>query len=745
MTNENEQVQLNGTVESITYRREDTGFTVLDLDSGGELVTVVGVIPEISAGEKLRAQGHWDYHASFGRQFRVQLCERELPSSAEDILKYLSSGAVRGIGPVMAARIVEAFGGESFDILENDPQRLAAIKGISLNKALEASREFKKQFAVREVMLSLEKYGMTPNECIQVFKVFGAGAIDTVRRNPYLLCEEGIGVGFARADAISAALPEPPERNLRTQAGILHILRHNLGNGHSCLPRRKLLPLCADFLEIDTDTADIAIDQLIESKRLFAETFSVENSFTKNSFGEEFLFLPYMHRAEKRAAERLRVFLDFPPAGKETLEADIQKIEAQNGIAYEDRQREAMVTAVRKGMLILTGGPGTGKTTTLNGILRLFESDGLDVALAAPTGRAAKRMSVITGREAKTIHRLLEAAFDPDRRSVFGRDAQNPLDADVVILDELSMVDSLLFSALLDALPLGCRFVMVGDSDQLPPVGAGNVLHDLIDSGLMPVVELTKVFRQAMESLIVSNAHQIVRGEMPVLDAKNRDFFFLPKPLPYQAALLIRELCVNRLPAAYGYSPLTDIQVICPSRKGESGTNNLNRVLQAALNPPEPSKKEISSAGRLFREGDKVMQTRNNYDIQWTGEDREGSGIFNGDIGILTRVRPEGSLEIRFDDKLAQYPAENIIELEHAYAITVHKSQGNEFEAVLLPAAGIVPQLAYRNLLYTAVTRAKSLLIVVGDERQLRLMVENDRQSKRYSALKAFLLTGEKA
>ncbi len=729
---EQELIPLQGTVEAITFRSEESGFTVMDFVHSGELITVVGALPSVNPGESLKLQGFWDYHPNFGRQFRAQLCEREMPKSAADMQKYLASGAIKGIGVVMATKIVEAFGAESFEVLEHDPKRLAQIKGISPAKAESISKAFQKQFAVREVIIALEKFGMTPSESIKAFRVLGMNAIDTVRRNPYILCEEHVGIGFTRADEISAKLPDSPAATLRTQAGILHLLRHNLYNsGHTCLPREKLLPLCAGFLANSQDEVDIAIDTLLETRRL-----------ARDNIGErEFLFLPLVYAAEKRASERLIQFLNFPPAGAETALQDLEKIEKQNGIAYGDKQREAILTAVRRGMLILTGGPGTGKTTTLNAILKLFEMHDLDVSLAAPTGRAAKRMSEITGKEAKTIHRLLEVEWDQNESQHFARNMENPLECDVLILDELSMVDIQLFSSLLDAIPPGCRFIMVGDSDQLPPVGPGNVLRDLIRSGLMPVVELKEVFRQAMESLIVTNAHKIVNGEQPVLDSRDRDFFFLPKGSAAQTAQLVCDLNVRRLPEAYGYSPLSDIQVICPSRKGDAGTYNLNRCLQQVLNPPDKGKHELPSAGRIFREGDKVMQIKNNYDLEWSSAEKDGAGIFNGDIGIIKRISGDGNtLDIHFDDKRTHYPAENLQELEHAYAITVHKSQGNEFEAVILPICRVAPQLAYRNLLYTAVTRAKKLLIAVGSGTELQSMAENSRQAKRYSALKTFLI-----
>ena len=732
---EHEKIRISGVVSHVTFTNKENGFTVLELESGDELVTAVGVMPELNAGELLELSGYWDFHASFGRQFKVEMCERRMPASAGDILRYLSSGGVKGIGPKTAVKVVERFGEETFEVLENEPERLAQIKGISLEKAKEISADFKKQFAVREIMIALERYGMTTAECVAAFRVFGARASDIITRNPYALCSEGVGFSFSRAETVAQALPSPPDKGYRLQAGVLHVMSHNLSNGHTCIPRDKLFAPCAELLSTNDDTVDITIDELVGSGRLVSRDIN----------GREFLFLPYIYKAEKNAAEHIKQLLKFPPAGRPAPEKEVARLEKQTGIKYGKRQREAIITAVEKGMLILTGGPGTGKTTTLNGILRFFEEDGLKVALAAPTGRAAKRMSEVTGRNAKTIHRLLEVEWDKNDRPQFSRNARNPLEANAVILDELSMVDITLFSSFLEALPIGCRLIMVGDSDQLPPVGAGNVLHDLISSGEIPVVELKEVFRQAMESLIVENAHRIVKGDAPILNVSDKDFFFIQNESPFLAAKTVTDLCTARLPKAYGYSPLDNIQVICPSRMGDSGTYNLNRMLQSALNPQDAAKAEITVAGTVFREGDKVMQTRNNYNIEWTSSDSEGTGIFNGDIGMLRKIDMRTrTVDIMFDDRKAVFPFESLQELELAYAVTVHKSQGNEFDVVVMPVAGVPPRLAYRNLLYTGVTRAKKMLVLVGSKRQVCAMAANDKKARRYSALEHFLKETEK-
>lgn len=728
---DNIKTELQGTVEDVVFSNEETGFTVIDMSVDGELITAVGVLPTLSAGETLRVTGHWDYHHSFGRQFKIDECERQMPKTSADMLKYLSSGTIKGIGPKIAAKIVEKFGEDTFNILENNPELLSTIKGISKDKALEMSEEFRRQFAIREVIIYLEKFGMTSNECVNVFKIFGARAIDIITENPYILCREPIGMSFDRADSIAANMSGDSYGTYRIKAGIVHIVRHNLRNGHTCIPRDKIIEPAVSLLESDNDTIESIIDELLEDKQLVCESID----------GREFLFMPHIFAYERSAAQRLSVMLKFPPPkGKTSIKNRIKSLESKFEIKYEDKQKQAITTALETGMLILTGGPGTGKTTTLNGIIELYERDGLKVALTAPTGRAAKRMSEITGKEAKTIHRLLEVEWKDGDMPKFQRNLTNPLPYDAIIVDELSMVDIHLFASLLDAMKLGCRLIMVGDSDQLPAVGAGNVLHDLIDSGLIPVVALTEIFRQAMESLIVTNAHRIVKGENPELDINDNDFFFMNRPNVILTASTVIDLYTKRLPNAYGYDPLADIQILCPSRKGEVGSVNLNNALQKRINPPDEFKNEFVRNGRVFREGDKVMQIKNNYDIPWVRNKEHGTGIFNGDIGILTQIKPAVRLmKIRFDDREAIYTFDHANQLELAYAVTVHKSQGSEYEAVIIPACHVIPQLSYRNLLYTAVTRAKSKIIIVGTKEDIYSMVANDKKIKRYSGLRHFL------
>ncbi len=726
--------EIIGTVEYISFQNTENGYTVLDFSSDGELYTATGNVGSLFCGEKVTLIGSWTVHPTYGKQFKIESCRREMPETAAEMLSYLSSGIIKGVKEKTAAKIVEAFGDESFYVIEKYPERLAKIKGISAEKAREISKEFIKNAAEREALIALEKYGMSTAECLRVFKVYGAKSVETVEKNPYLLCSDGIGINFERACDIADRLPVRPADEFRIAAGVLYVVRHNLSNGHTCLPREKLIPTAATLLGCSDDTADIQTDKLIEQKQLVSHFLN----------GREFIFMPDIFNAEKKASDNILFMKKFTPNDNSDIEKEINKAELIGGVCYNDKQRLAIKIAVEKGILILTGGPGTGKTTTLRGILKVFEDRGLEVALTAPTGRAAKRMSELTGREAQTIHRLLEVEWDRNDKPVFSRNRRNPISASAVIVDELSMVDITVFSSLLDALPIGCRLIMVGDSDQLPPVGAGNVLHDLINSKALPVVELNEVFRQAMESLIVTNAHKIVRGEMPDIFRTDKDFFFLDRPQPYSAAATVAQLCSTRLPNAYGYNPTEDIQVLCPSRKGEAGTVNLNKVLQKCLNPAAKHKREHNFGQRVFREGDKLMQIKNNYNIQWQSGETDGMGIFNGDIGVLEKIDEAAHvLKIRFDDKIADYPYESHAELEHAYAITVHKSQGNEFEAVVMPVTGVVDQLAYRNLLYTAVTRAKKLLVLVGLRQVVEKMVSNNSKAKRYSALKNFIMLGD--
>lgn len=726
-----EQLVLEGLVEDIVYSNAENGYTVLTLSADDGLITAVGIMPSCTPGEKLKIYGNWKMHPTFGTQFSVERCERSMPETVADMYRYLAGGAIKGIGPATANKIVEQFGTESFEIIENNPERLSRIRGITKEKAYEISKSFKSQFAAREVIIALESRGLTPSEALAAYKAFGSGAAERINENPYILCGEKTALRFERVDEIAASFPNEVKSIYRQRAGLLHILRHNLNNGHTCVPREKLILPAGELIGTEREETNEIIDDLIEDRELVQDFFD----------DKPYIFLAEEYIDEKSIADRIKVMLRFPPAKGRMNDSDIDRVEEEKGIKFEEKQRLAIRTAVNDGLLVLTGGPGTGKTTTLNGILSIFEKKKLRVLLAAPTGRAAMRMSEVTGKQAKTIHRLLEVEWGEGDRQHFTRNMENPLEADVVIVDELSMVDVHVFAALLDALPLSCRLIMVGDSDQLPPVGAGNVLQDIVASELIPTVALTEVFRQSLESLIVTNAHRIVRGEYPELSVKDKDFFYMQRNNMYTCAETVVELCTRRLPKAYGYDPFEDIQIICPSKMGETGTVRINSMMQKVLNPPAKDKEELVRASRVFREGDKVMQTKNNYDIVWTRGKETMAGVFNGDIGKIIAVNHNaGFMKILFDTRTAIYPFDSVNELELAYAITVHKSQGSEFESVVMPVCSVPSRLCYRNLLYTAVTRAKNRLILLGNQQEIFSMVDNDKKTRRYSALRYMLL-----
>lgn len=723
---------LTGTVEEITYFNSENGYTVMDISSSGDVITVVGNFPQLFEGEEVKLLGEWVNHSTYGNQFKASLVEQTLPADAAGILRYLASGIIKGVRESTAVKIVEAFGTDSFEVIENDVDRLASVKGISKPKARKIQQEFKAQFASREIMKNLTGIGLTQIEAFKAYKMYHSAAYDIIFDNPYAFVGD-FGYSFDRAEEIAQSLDSPDLYDYRCQACIVYAVRHNLDNGHTCLPRSAVLKTAVNYLECSEDTAEIAIDNALAAQQLFSADIN----------GKEFLFLPEIYEAETAVADRIKLMVNYPPRQVQILSSEIYAFEKSNGIEFDERQRAAIEIAVNQGMLILTGGPGTGKTTTVRGIIALMKNKGLNVALAAPTGRAAKRMTELTGCEAKTIHRLLEVEYkDGADEPSFVYNRKNKLDVDAVIIDELSMVDIKLFDSFLEALPMSARLIMVGDKDQLPPVGAGNVLKDLTESGMIPVVQLEKIFRQAMESLIVTNAHKVVRGDMPDMSHNDihSDFFLLKEHSPYSASKKIVDLVTRRLPAGYGYDPLTDIQVLCPSRKGDVGTENLNYLLQQKLNPAKKGTAEIKHNGYVLREGDKVMQIKNNYDVPWFRSGDNGTGVFNGDIGILTRIdKANDILNVKFDDREAMYSLESARELELAYAMTVHKSQGSEFEAVVMPVIATPPRLAYRNLFYTALTRAKSLIVLTGNENSVRAMVENDKKSRRYSALGYFL------
>ena len=721
---------LEGTVEEVVYQNEDTGFAVLLVAVEEELVTVVGQGAGIAPGEEISAEGGYAVHPKFGQQFKAQVIQRTLPSTANAILRYLSSGAIKGIGPAYARRLVDRFGDRTLEVMEKEPERLREVRGISEEKARAIGEEFSRLFGIRTVMLFLGSCGLSAATAIRVWKRWGAPAADLIREDPYVLCCDEIGLDFETADGLADRFGIPAESYTRLSAGLGYILRHNSRQGHTCLPWETLMNFAVGYLEISREKAEDT-----------AAAMEEEGSLVRYSAGgREYAYLPELFAAESTIAGRIALMLQTAaPAGRDWGPA-LDRLEAEQGFPYGAQQRRAIREAMENPVFILTGGPGTGKTTALRGILTLLEGEGMKVALAAPTGRAAKRMTEVTGREAKTIHRLLEV--EPGREAiVFRRNEKNPLPADAVIVDEMSMVDVLIMESLFRGMRLGAKLILVGDSDQLPSVAAGNVLGDLIAGGQVPAVRLDQVFRQAAESLIVTNAHAIVRGELPDLERKDRDFFFLPRREAAEVQELVADLCARRLPKSYGLSPFWEIQVITPMKQGPLGTRELNRVLQARLNPPDRQKSEYTALGRTLREGDKVMQIRNNYDLLWKDrEGNEGQGIFNGDIGVVEMIDPSSrTILVRFDEAEAPYPFDAADQLEHAYAITVHKSQGSEFEAVVMPLMGSHRKLHYRNLLYTAVTRARRLLVMAGEKSTVAEMVANDRRTRRYTCLRAML------
>ena len=724
-------ISIEGTVSEVVYMSPETGFAVIEVETDEELLPVVGELYGVSEGEELRLTGSYSNHPKFGRQFKAMAYERRMPATAAAVRKFLSSGAVKGIGAVLASRIVDTFGDDTMTILEETPGRLTEVKGISPKKADAIIKELGQMFGMRSAMNFLSSSGLTPAEGVRAWKKWGPITVDVVKDNPYLLCDEEIGVEFKRADEIALSVGIEADSGKRLFGAASHVLRHNLRNGHTCLARQTVVQLVMRLTGVEEAAIEADIDQRIEEEELF--------SVQKN---REFLFLPSMYNAERYIAMRLSMMLQNRFFVSRNIDEMIDRTEAEKGIHYESLQREAIREALQKSMLILTGGPGTGKTTTLNAIIDLLEDEGLSIAIAAPTGRAAKRVSEVTGRDAKTIHRLLEVDFGSSEVTTFVHNEQHPLKADAVVIDEMSMVDTTLFESLLRGCRMGCKLILVGDSDQLPSVGPGNVLRDLIDSGCIPTVELKQVFRQAAESRIVTNAHRIVAGEYPDLKTKDNDFFFLRRQSAAAVLSTVTELVAKRLPASYGYSPLEDIQVLTPQRKGDLGVGALNESLQAALNPPQKGKREYKSTFATFREGDKVLQTRNNYDIEWEkpGTGEKGMGIYNGDIGIIQRIDlVGGTMEIDFDGRRCEYTLEMAPELDLAYAVTVHKSQGSEYSAVVLPIFGGYDKLYFRNLLYTAVTRARKLLIIVGSESRVYQMVDNNRKMLRYTGLKWFL------
>lgn len=736
------KTSISGTVESIIYHNEVNDYTVIELtDDDNSLLTAVGELPFLVEGEGVVLYGHWATHATYGQQFVAESFEKRLPSDVQAILRYLSSRAVKGVGPVIAAKIVNRYGADTFDVIENHPDWLADIDGISPKKAAAISASFREQSGIRSVMMFCRDYFGTAT-VTRVYKRFGAGAVGMIKENPYCLCEAALGIGFAKADEIAASLGLDKCSPLRLRSGLCSVLDYNAGaNGHCCLPQQKLVEATAKQLAVPQDPVAAVLQECLRDGTL------VSYAIREGEKVHPYIFTAEKAKAEAYVADKLLV-LDRYCMTYQTDDIDllIARAEAEQGIRYAALQREAIHRALTGGVLLLTGGPGTGKTTVVLALLRIFHFLGDKVALAAPTGRAAKRMSEAARCEARTIHRMLEMLpTENEEGNRFLRNGSNPLEESVIVIDEASMLDLPLMQALLLAMRNGTRLILIGDSDQLPSVGAGNILDDLLAANVFQTVRLTEVFRQSQESMIVTNAHRINHGEAPLLDRADSDFFFLPRAGERQIAETVASLLCERLPRAYGEAMREKIQVITPSRKGGAGTEMLNALLQARINPPAGGKKELHFRDRLFREGDRVMQVRNNYDIEWVKGKQKGSGIFNGDIGVIERiVSKEETLYIRYDDRVATYEYAMLEELEHAYAITVHKSQGSEYPVVIIPVYACAPQLLTRNLIYTAVTRAKEMVVMVGQKQVVYDMVANNRHDMRYTCLRTRLLAGEK-
>ena len=720
--------------DETVFRNDENGYTVLVVKSGKTRVSAVGIMPPIAAGEKLRITGEWVEHPIYGRQIKVQGCEIEKPTTLSGIEKYLSSGMIRGVGPATAKLLIKAFGEETLDVLYSTPEKLQDVPGIGPKRAKMIMESYAEQAQQREAMVFLQSYGVTPSLAVKIFKQYGENVKQVIHQNPYRLVEDIEGVGFKTADKIAASLGIEPDSEYRLSAGVKHTLMEATnGAGHCYLPREILSAHAQRLLGCEEEMIEHTIDSLILSHALTAQVLPGED-------GEQVVavYLPLTYRAENEVARRLREMIDAMPSTMSTdLGAQIDELERMEGVTFHPQQRQAIETAVKSGMTVITGGPGTGKTTIIKCIIKLLSVGG-EVALAAPTGRAAKRMSEACGMEAKTLHRLLEYGGE---EGDFARGQDNPLEMDTLIIDEMSMVDIFLMRSVLRALVPGTRLIMVGDADQLPSVGAGNVLRDILDSRVIPSVMLTEIFRQDEKSMIVYNAHRINRGEAPRLNAKGSDFFFERAASPTDAAKKIVSLCAARLPQFLGLDPVRQMQVLSPTKKGECGVWMLNQLLQAEFNPAAPHKSERVRGDTTFREGDKVMQTRNNYQLKWKKEGvfawEEGQGVFNGDIGFVTEIdMQERTVIVQFDDeRIATYEGGDIDDLELAYCISVHKSQGSEFPVVVMPAVGGPPMLLTRNLLYTAVTRARRMVMIVGREAAIDQMIMNADTRRRYSAL----------
>ena len=726
----NELEILNGAVSAVVFQNYENGYAVLRLRCDtGDTVTVVGTIPMAAVGERLMVTGRWSSHQNYGKQFEAEFLERLMPQTRAEIVSYLSSRIVKGIGPKTAARIVEHFGERTLQILEQEPARLSEVSGISAAKAQAIGEEFRLRVGLRQLMEFFALHQLPAELAVRAYKVYGEQTMDLLYDDPYLLMDEELDAPFTAVDRFAIDLGVSGDDRRRVEAGILFELRYNLTVGHSFMPVDKLVMATAQLLGLEPEIIQAGTQRLIRDQRITGSRLA----------GIDVAYLPALYHAEVYCARRLleMALESFPqPIG---LEEKIAQAALDAGVAYSQQQKEAIQSAADRALLLITGGPGTGKTTILKGVLSLYDQMGIKCVLAAPTGRAAKRLTEVTGREASTIHRLLEASIDQNTgRMVFLKDEEDPLDADAVIVDEMSMVDILLLHSLMKAIAPGKRLIFVGDPDQLPPVGPGSPFGDMLRSGMLDAVRLTEIFRQAQESLIVMNAHRVNKGQLPDLRQRKSDFFFLPCRSEQEVSQTIADLCARRLPENMKIPP-DQIQVLTPTRKGGVGTWTLNKLLQARLNPASPDKKERQLGEFSFREGDRVMQIRNDYDLTWQKCDSTaiGAGVFNGDVGTVTSIdQSMEQLTVVFDDKKVDYDFQQLQELEPAYAMTVHKSQGSEYRAVILAAWNGSAYLMNRSVLYTAITRARELLIVVGREEIIQAMVANDKVGRRYTGLK---------